>query len=127
MPECTYLSTKNPHPRDKDVIFDEGPHIYTVNGDSSYMSVTTFNHQHFKKFDADKVIKNMMSSKKWPNSIYYGKTPDEIKQIWETNRDEAASAGTKMHYDIECFYNVSVENTRLNIVILNNFIKIFLN
>ena len=41
---CDYLAkTVNPHPRDAAITFDEGPHIYTVNGDSSFMSVTTFN------------------------------------------------------------------------------------
>ena len=29
----------------------------------------------------------------------------QIKDQWEKNRDIAAAAGTKMHYDIECFYN----------------------
>ena len=29
----------------------------------------------------------------------------EIKDLWEKNRVEASEAGTKMHYDIECFYN----------------------
>jgi hypothetical protein len=32
-------------------------------------------------------------------------TPDEIKAGWEKNRDEAATAGTKMHLNIEMFYN----------------------
>ena len=32
-------------------------------------------------------------------------TKEEIKKSWDKNRDEAAEAGTKMHYDIECFYN----------------------
>ena len=28
----TELAEKNPHPRDTDITFDEGPHIYTVYG-----------------------------------------------------------------------------------------------
>ena len=32
----TYLAKKNPHPRDKCISFDEGPHIYTINGDSDF-------------------------------------------------------------------------------------------
>ena len=32
-------------------------------------------------------------------------TPDEIKKMWSDNGAEASAAGTKMHYDIECFYN----------------------
>jgi len=99
------LSLKNPHERDSHIKFDEGPHIYTIDGDSDYMSVTTWNHTHFEKFDADKIIARMMNSKNWPNSKYYGQTVDEIKGGWDKNRDEAASAGTKLHYDIECYYN----------------------
>ena len=51
-----YLALKNPHPRDKFISFDEGPHIYTVHGDSSFTSVTTWNHTHFPHFDADAII-----------------------------------------------------------------------
>ena len=101
----TYLAKKNAHPRDKNIVFDEGPHIYTIKGDSDYMSVTTWNHSHFPHFNPDLVIKKMMASRKWPNNKYYGKTPEEIKKIWSDNGKQASTAGTKMHYDIECFYN----------------------
>lgn len=100
-----YLSNKNEHPRDRHISFDEGPHIYTIDGDSDFTSVTTWNHAHFQEFDADKIIDNMMTSKNWTQSKYYGMTPDEIKAAWEKNRDEAATAGTKMHLNIEMFYN----------------------
>ena len=105
MQEPTYLANINKHPRDSHVSFDEGPHVYTVDGDDSFMSVTTWNHSHFGHFDADKIITNMMNSEKWPKSKYYGMTREEIKAGWDKNRDEAATAGTKMHYDIECYYN----------------------
>jgi ATP-dependent exoDNAse (exonuclease V) beta subunit len=111
MATLTLLEERNSHPRDKDITFDEGPHIYTIKGDSSFTSVTTWVHHHFEEFDADKIIKNMMRSKNWPKSKYYNKTPDEIKAEWDQNRDEAAAAGTKMHYDIECFYNECYPNT----------------
>jgi ATP-dependent exoDNAse (exonuclease V) beta subunit len=100
-----YLATLNSHERDACITFDEGPHIYSINGDSNYMSVTTWNHSHFEHFDADAIITKMMSGKKWTESKYYGMSVEEIKASWEKNRDEAASAGTKMHYDIECYYN----------------------
>jgi hypothetical protein len=101
-----YLAKKNKHPRDEFILFDEGPHIYTIKGDSDYMSVTTWNHSHFSHFDPDEVITKMMKSFKWKQSKYYGKTPDEIKAEWEANGKEASGAGTKMHYDIECYYNL---------------------
>ena len=106
-----FLENKHKHPRDDNISFDEGPHIYTINGDSSFTSVTTWVHQHFEKFNADKVIENMMKSKNWGNNKYSKKTPDEIKAEWDKNKNDAATAGTNMHYDIECFYNNCYKNT----------------
>ena len=104
----SFLSTKNAHERDKDISFEEGPHIYTVLGDrGGYTSVTTWNHEHFEKFDTDKIINNILKSKNMekPDYKYYGKTAEDIKKMWDDNRDKAAQAGTNMHNDIECFYN----------------------
>lgn len=101
----TKLAEDNPHERDSHITFDEGPHIYTIDGDSSFMSVTTWNHMHFAPFNADQIIEKMMKGRNWNNSKYFGMTPDEIKDSWEQNRDQAAEAGTKMHFDIECSYN----------------------
>lgn len=100
-----YLAKKNAHPRDAVIKFDEGPHIYTVNGDSGFTSVTTWIHSHFSKFDADKILKSMFAGKKMqdPTYKYYGMTREQIKESWASN--DAAKKGTAMHYDIECFYN----------------------
>ena len=97
----TYLADLNAHERDAHITFDEGPHIYTIDGDSDFMSVTTWNHSHFGHFDADKIIEKMMNSHKWPTSKYYGMSRNEIKALWAKNGKEASEAGTKMHYDIE--------------------------
>ena len=105
MPVPTKLSSLNGHPRDSLLQFYPEPHIYTVNGEGGYTSVTTWNHSHFKEFDADKIRAGMMQSPKWPSSKYYGLSAEEIKDGWEKNRNEAATLGTKLHYDIECFYN----------------------
>ena len=101
----TYLAKKNQHERDAHISFDEGPHIYTIDGDTGFMSVTTWNHSHFPHFDADAIIEKMMNSRNWPDSKYFGQTPQQIKALWKKNGIEASKAGTKMHYDIECFYN----------------------
>ena len=100
-----YLKNKNAHKRDPDISFKEEGHEYTVCGKKGYTSVTTWIHSLFEKFDADKIIDNMMKSSRWPDNKYYGMTKSEIKSLWDKNRDEAASAGTKIHYDIECKYN----------------------
>ena len=99
------MANLNKHPRDVRILFDEPTHVYTIDGDSGFTSVTTWNHSHFEHFNADKIIKKMMNGKNWKNSVYYGKTANEIKKIWKDNGKKASEAGTKMHYDIECFYN----------------------
>ena len=111
-----YLAKQNPHPRDAHIHFDEGPHKYTIDGingvtaDTEFTSVTTFIHQHFEHFDAKKVIAGMMrNQKKWndpiANAKYYGKTAEEIEQMWADAGKDASTKGTAMHYQIECFYN----------------------
>jgi len=100
------LAHVNAHERDQYISFDEGPHIYTVHGDTSFTSVTTWNHSHFEAFDADGIAQKILKNKRWkkdPEYKYYQKTIDEIKAMWSST--EASEAGTKMHYDIECYYN----------------------
>jgi len=102
------LSRKNRHPRDKYIkFFDEGhKYVITSDPDNKYTSVTSWNHTHFPKFDADEVIKNMTNSKGWKEGHkYWGQSPDEIKTLWDTNKEALAGAGTNLHYEIECFNN----------------------
>lgn len=118
--ELDTLKTLHPHPRDEDVSFYDPTHTYTITytnadgeqvKDTTFTSVTTWNHTHFKQFDADAIITKMMRSPRWKQNKYNGMTREEIKALWDANRDSAASAGTQMHYDIECFYNsMMVEN-----------------
>ena len=100
-----HLQHLHPHPRDSSITFEEEPHIYTIDGDDTFTSVTTWVHNNFQHFDADKIISKMMRGKNWIVSKYFGLNREEIKAMWEKNRDEASTAGTKLHYDIECFYN----------------------
>lgn len=119
-----YLEKKNPHERDSHIVFDEGPHIYTIDGDNDYMSVTTWNHSHFEEFDADAIITNMMKSRHWPKNKYFGMTRDEIVAQWDANRESAATAGTNMHLDIEKYYNhIAVDNDSLEFRYFNNFLR----
>jgi ATP-dependent exoDNAse (exonuclease V) beta subunit len=102
----TILSSKNPHPRDAQIQFFETDHKYSIlcDPDSKYTSVTTWNHTHFEKFDADKIIKNMMKGRNWnPTNKYWGLSAEQIKALWSSNVE--AAAGTALHYQIECFMN----------------------
>jgi ATP-dependent exoDNAse (exonuclease V) beta subunit len=102
------LAINNAHPRDAQIRFYEEGHKYEILNDikSKYISVTTWNHSHFPKFDADSVIKNMMKGKNWnQQNKYWGQTPEEIKSGWTKNGTEASGTGTDLHYEIECFMN----------------------
>ena len=102
------LSIQNAHPRDANIRFQEEGHKYTILTDPTrkYTSCTTWNHQHFAKFDADAVVASMMKGKNWnPANKYWGMTADQIKQQWASSGQAAAQAGTQMHYQIECFMN----------------------
>lgn len=99
------LKDINPHVRDAYIKFQEKGHIYYVNREKGYKSVTTIVHNAFEKFNADKVIKNMMNSPKWPESKYFGMTKEEIKKSWRTNTTGAANMGTEMHAMFEYYYN----------------------
>jgi hypothetical protein len=116
MTTATALEVRNPHPRDAHIHFEEGPHKYTIQGingvtaDTEFTSVTTFVHGHFEHFNAKEVIAAMMgNTKKWndpvANAKYYGKTAEEIEEMWSKAGRDAAAKGTEMHYKIECFYN----------------------
>jgi ATP-dependent exoDNAse (exonuclease V) beta subunit len=102
------LSKNNEHIRDKNIIFYDEGHKYDILTDrgNKYTSVTTFLHSHFPKFDSDKIINNIMNGKNWNDqNKYWGKTKEEIKQMWNMNGSTVAQAGTELHFRIECFMN----------------------
>lgn len=102
------LSTQNAHSRDANIQFFEEGHRYVIltEPDVKYTSVTTWNHQHFPKFDADAIIDKMMNGSGWKKGHkYWGQTPEQIKALWDTNKNAVSGAGTDLHYEIECFNN----------------------
>jgi len=106
--KCNVLSSSNCHARDENIKFFEDGHKYTIVTDSNskYTSVTTWNHIHFPKFDADSVIEKMMKGISWKEGHkYWGLSPEQIKQMWSDNGAAVSGAGTKLHFDIECFMN----------------------
>lgn len=119
-----YLAKKHFHEKDQFIKFDEGPHIYTINGDSDYMSVTTWVHSHFNKFDADLIIDKMMRGRNWMYSNYYGMDKEEIKQQWADLGKAASEAGTRLHYNIECFYNkIDITDDSIEYKFFKEFVK----
>ena len=112
------LQTRFAHPRDNFIKFYNKGHKYEISCDphSKYISVTTWNHKHFPKFDADAVINNIFKSKSWgPGHKYWGMTAEQIKASWKSNGDAVAGAGTNLHERIENFMNdnrFSIEYTQ---------------
>lgn len=102
------LCIRNAHPRDKHIKFFEEDHKYIIDlePEVKYTSVTTWIHEHFEKFEADKIIKKMMSGSRWKEGHkYWGMTPEQITSQWNSNRDAVSGAGTDLHFEIECFNN----------------------
>jgi len=100
------LAVLNAHPRDERIQFEEESHTYTIDGArKGWTSCTGFLHNFFGHFDADAVIAKMMKSPKWYESKYFGMTADAIKKQWSDKGKTASEAGTRMHLDIEHFYN----------------------
>lgn len=109
------LSVKNKHPFDSMIKFQEEGHKYWINGDDTdLVSCTTYIHNFFSHFDSDKCIANIMNSFDYRNNSsykYYKMTKKQIEDMWEENRKNASEEGTKLHANIEYFYNgLNVEN-----------------
>lgn len=107
-PDNNRLKLKNGHERDKNIQFYEEGHIYDINGDRSFTSVTSIVSQFYEHFNADKIIDKILKKNSDPSHKYYNMTKEEIKKMWDDNRDDAATKGTIMHFNIESYYN---ENT----------------
>jgi hypothetical protein len=100
------LAVVNKHERDDRIQFEEETHTYTIDGTrAGWTSCTGFLHHFFSEFNADAIIKKMMASRKWSESKYYGMTAAAIKFQWSEKARIASEAGTRMHLDIEHFYN----------------------
>ena len=103
------LKMTNHHKRDDLITFTEATHNYTIgDGKSRFISTTTFIHTLFAPFDADSVITNMMNSKKWTASKYYGMSREEIKREWKNKDSQSSHEGTGLHHYIEMFMNQPV-------------------
>lgn len=103
-----HLQTVHAHPRDAAIRFFEQSHKYEIVHDSQakYLSVTTFVHQRFPRFDADEVIRKMVQSAGWgPSHKYWGQTSAQIKAGWNASGAAASAAGTALHARIEAFMN----------------------
>lgn len=111
------LEEKNPHEHDKNIVFDEEKHQYTVFGKVYPGSVSGMCHEYAPEFDARKVVNQYYNN--WcvsKDSRYYtfinywknrmGVKDDEFIKLeicatWSTTGAAASGAGTKTHKDAE--------------------------
>jgi ATP-dependent DNA helicase PIF1 len=106
------LSEKNKHSLDKKIKFEKVGHKYWIDDDNTnVISVTTYIKKFFDEFDTHKAIQNIFKSYKYKNDPeykYYNMTYDEIKKLWDDNGKMSSDLGTKLHEDIENFYNKDI-------------------
>lgn len=114
--EVLRLALHNAHPRDADIFFDEEPHLY-YGVAFGFCSITTFIGTKFPKFISAQVLKRIFKdidrNPEYQRFVYGSdgnkKSEAEIKAgilaSWEANRVRASSLGTRMHRQIELFYN----------------------
>ena len=97
------LSQTNPHPRDA-LITKIRAGLYEHNN-RKLVCVTTILKDIFPKFNADEVIKGIMTDEdKWnEDNKYWGMTPSQIKKMWKANGLVASADGTSLHDVIEKF------------------------
>jgi len=101
----TVLEKINGHGRDANIVFDEGPHTYTLKGSPiEFTSVTTLVHQQFEQFDAEKVLDNIFRKSPLAEK-YRGKTRESLRAEWKENGEKASAAGTQLHQNIEDYFN----------------------
>lgn len=124
--DICYLKNKNPDEKDEDIIFIEKDHEYRVRG-VVYISVTTFIGSLFEKFNEDEMIADILQNEKIqnPKYEYYNMSKKEILKKWR----ESTNLGTKLHADIENFYNLiskkndSSESKKNDFTIDNNSVE----
>ena len=101
----TNLKRANRHERDSLINFYAFRHLYFVDGQGGFTSVTTFNSSMFEEFNGDLMASGSMKKAAREQTPYTGMTKQEILQQWEDNRNDASARGTVMHEEIEWFYN----------------------
>jgi hypothetical protein len=109
----------NKHKRDDRVKLNSRAHTYNDNHTSVTKLVSSF----FKTFNAEDVILKMRNSQKWPVSRYYGMTNRAIKSAWAKGGKDSRDAGTRLHEQIEQYYNNVEFEADENDKALDQFLK----
>jgi hypothetical protein len=118
-----HLAECNAHPRDSNITFDEGPHIYYLNGVKVDISVTTWIGKLFSHFDPEETWRKIASKTNEPGNKYYGMTKQQVLAQWKLAGEEASKMGTAMHRDIELYWNgCEVTNESIEYTFFKQFV-----
>lgn len=83
-----------PKPLKTEIIFEEARHKYfDTSNNQEYISVTTFLSKYKTPFD--------LEGKSLKKAQELGITQDEVKKMWEDNKNQAADYGTAVHLSLE--------------------------
>lgn len=77
----------------RDIYFQEDTHTYTDSLGTKYTSVTKFVHEFCVEQDWDKIAEKY--------AIKHNMSVSEVKDLWDKNKNEAASMGTQVHSYME--------------------------
>lgn len=101
------LSIQNKHSRDCDISFVEESHEYFFRGQKIPTSVTSYIHLFFSDFDANQQADNIVNKKCKSETYekYKNMTKNEIMTKWSEDGKKASAYGTKLHNDLEMFFN----------------------
>ena len=107
----TYLSEKNGIARDLELTFEPTRHIYTIRESKALappVSVTTLTSRGvWPAFEPDATIDRIMQSEDYKSgeSKYAGMSRSQIRKQWDDAGLEARTEGTRLHDQIERYYN----------------------
>lgn len=100
------LNIVNKHTRDENIEFFEEQHVYIINKDPNFISVTGLVKLTFPPVNPDTIISKIRRSSKYDSTNkYFNMTDEEIKNLWYATGAEACSRGTSLHKNIEKYYN----------------------
>jgi len=117
---ASFLADASPHPRDARIEFEEEYHKYYLDGEEVPISVSGLWAECFPHFDAPSVVEKYYSTwkqdakSKYHQLIRYlalrrgfseEEQKAEIVRFWSAGGEEASSAGTAMHAQIEYHLN----------------------
>lgn len=127
-PTDNKLAILNAHERDVHIKFQDEGHLYFIDGDSSNtISVTTIIHKYFEDFNKKFAIRNIFKSSKYlndPKYLYYKLSEQDILDMWAKTGLESQILGTKLHRDIELYYNSClVDNNNIEYTYFKNFVR----